>query len=57
VAPLIFLSDGTKFTLPVALVNLRSGTFGSVDFGALEAGIVASRSPASSCSCSCSATT
>ena len=45
VAPLIFLSDGTKFTLPVALVNLRSGTFGSVDFGALEAGIVASAIP------------
>ena len=45
VAPLIFLSDGSKFTLPVALVNLRSGTFGSVDFGALEAGIVASAIP------------
>jgi multiple sugar transport system permease protein len=45
VAPLIFLSDGTKFTLPVALVNLRSGTFGSVDFGALEAGIAASAAP------------
>ena len=45
VAPLIFLSDGAKFTLPVALVNLRSGTFGSVDFGALEAGVVASAVP------------
>jgi len=39
-APLIFLNDGSQYTLPLMLVNLRSGQYGSVDFGALEAGIV-----------------
>ena len=45
IAPLIFLSDGAKFTLPVALVSLRSGEFGSVDLGALQAGIVVTAIP------------
>jgi multiple sugar transport system permease protein len=45
VAPLIFLTDGEKFTLPVALFNLQSGTLGAVDFGALQAGVVASALP------------
>jgi len=45
VAPLIFLTDGAKFTLPVALFNLQSGTLGSVDFGALQAGVVTSALP------------
>jgi multiple sugar transport system permease protein len=45
VAPLIFLTDGTKFTLPVALFNLQSGTLGSVDFGALQSGVVAAAVP------------
>jgi multiple sugar transport system permease protein len=45
VAPLIFLTDGTKFTLPVALFNLQSGSLGSVDFGALQAGVVAAALP------------
>ncbi len=39
-APLILLNDGRQFTLPVALVSLRSGDFGSVDLGALQSGIV-----------------
>src|SRR5258705_8544096 len=39
VAPLIFLTDGDKFTLPVALFNLHSGSLGSVDFGALQSGV------------------
>jgi multiple sugar transport system permease protein len=39
-APLILLSDGSKFTLPVALVSIREQTFGAVDYGALEAGVV-----------------
>lgn len=39
-APLIFLNDGSQYTLPLMLVNLRSGQYGAVDFGALEAGIV-----------------
>lgn len=45
VAPLIFLTDGDKFTLPVALFNLQSGNLGSVDFGALQAGVVTSALP------------
>ena len=45
VAPLIFLTDGDKFTLPVALFNLQSGSLGSVDFGALQAGVVTAAVP------------
>lgn len=45
IAPLIFLTDGSKFTLPVALVSLRSGSLGSVDYGALQAGVVVSALP------------
>jgi multiple sugar transport system permease protein len=45
VAPLIFLTDGEKFTLPVALYNLSVGNLGSVDFGALQAGVVTSALP------------
>ena len=45
VAPLIFLTDGSKFTLPVALFNLQSGTLGSVDFGALQSGVVVAALP------------
>ncbi|TQM78329.1 multiple sugar transport system permease protein [Saccharothrix saharensis] len=45
VAPLIFLTDGAKFTLPVALFNLQSGSLGSVDFEALQAGVVTSALP------------
>jgi multiple sugar transport system permease protein len=45
VAPLILLTDGAKFTLPVALFNLQSGNLGSVDYGALQAGVVTSAVP------------
>jgi multiple sugar transport system permease protein len=45
VAPLIFLTDGDKFTLPVALFNLQSGSLGSVDFGALQSGVVTAAVP------------
>lgn len=45
VAPLIFLTDGSKFTLPVALFNLQSGNLGSVDYGALQAGVVTAALP------------
>jgi multiple sugar transport system permease protein len=38
--PLILLSDGAKFTLPVAVVSMREQTFGAVDYGSLEAGVV-----------------
>jgi multiple sugar transport system permease protein len=43
--PLIFLTNGDSFTLPVALVSLRSGEMGSVDLGALQAGIVVTAIP------------
>jgi multiple sugar transport system permease protein len=45
IAPLIFLTDGDKFTLPVALFNLQAGNLGSVDFGALQAGVVTAAVP------------
>jgi multiple sugar transport system permease protein len=44
-APLIFLNDGAKYTLPIMLVNIRSGAYGSVDFGALQAGVVVAMIP------------
>jgi multiple sugar transport system permease protein len=43
--PLIFLTDGRSFTLPVALVSLRSGELGTVDLGALQSGIVVTAIP------------
>lgn len=39
-APLIFLNDGADYTLPIMLVNLSSGQYGEVDYGALQAGVV-----------------
>lgn len=44
-APLILLQDGSSFTLPIAIVNLRSGDFGTVDIGALQAGVVITAIP------------
>jgi len=44
-APLIFLNTGRLFTLPLMLVNVRSGTFGEIDFGALQAGVVVAMVP------------
>ncbi len=38
-AALIFLSDQNKFTLPIMLVNVSSGIYGIIDWGALQAGI------------------
>ncbi len=43
--PLIFLTDGRNFTLPIALVSLRSGELGTIDLGALQAGIIAAAIP------------
>lgn len=45
VAPLIFLTDGSKFTLPLALFNLQSGNTNVVDFGALQSGVVVAAVP------------
>ncbi|MEV6106130.1 carbohydrate ABC transporter permease [Streptomyces sp. NPDC051940] len=39
-APLILLNDGEKFTLPVAVVSMTQRTFGAIDYGMLEAGVV-----------------
>ncbi len=39
-APLIFLNDGSKYTLPLMLVSLRSNAYGVIDYGALQAGVV-----------------
>src|SRR5919197_3687390 len=39
-APLILLSDGSKFTLPVAVYSSTSRTFGAVDYGMLESGVM-----------------
>jgi multiple sugar transport system permease protein len=39
-APLILISDASKFTLPVAVYSMQQRTFGAIDYGALEAGVV-----------------
>jgi multiple sugar transport system permease protein len=44
-APLIFLNDGSKYTLPVMLVNIRYASYNIIDFGALQAGIVVAMVP------------
>jgi multiple sugar transport system permease protein len=44
-APLIFLNDGSKYTLPVMLVNIRYASFNILDVGALQAGVVVAMLP------------
>ncbi len=44
-AALIFLSDQQKFTLPIMLVNVSSGIYGIIDWGALQAGITVTMLP------------
>ncbi len=39
-APLILLNSTDKFTLTLAMVNMRTASFGSIDYSALEAGVV-----------------
>jgi multiple sugar transport system permease protein len=39
-APLILLNSTDKFTLTLAVVNMRTASFGSIDYAALEAGVV-----------------
>ena len=39
-APLIFLTGGDRYTLPIMLTFIRSGSYGAVDYGALQAGVV-----------------
>ncbi|NAZ77966.1 ABC transporter permease subunit [Kineococcus sp. T13] len=42
---LTFLTDDRKYTLPLSLVNLQSGAYGSVNFGYLVAGAVVAMIP------------
>jgi multiple sugar transport system permease protein len=44
-AALILVTSQSKFTLPVALVNIQSGQFGQVDFGVLSAGATVATIP------------
>ena len=37
---LILLNDGSSFTLPVAVVSMTQGTFGAIDYGMLQAGVM-----------------
>jgi multiple sugar transport system permease protein len=39
-AALILMNKETEFTMPIMLVGVRTGHFGAVDWGALQAGIV-----------------
>ncbi|WP_433220408.1 carbohydrate ABC transporter permease [Dactylosporangium sp. CS-047395] len=38
-APLILLNSTDKFTMMLAVVNMRTATFGAIDYAALEAGV------------------
>nr|WP_237155031.1 carbohydrate ABC transporter permease [Oryzibacter oryziterrae] len=38
-AALVFLTDQDKYTLPVLMTAVRSGRFGAIDWGALQAGV------------------
>jgi multiple sugar transport system permease protein len=38
-ASLIFMSKESKFTLPVMLNNIRTGMYGAIDWGSLQAGV------------------
>lgn len=44
-AALIFLSDSENFTLPILLLGVRSGLYGSIDWGALQAGVTLTMLP------------
>ena len=45
VVPLILISSPDKFPLPVAVVNMQQQVFGSIDYAALEAGVVVLAAP------------
>jgi multiple sugar transport system permease protein len=44
-AALIFMTDQDNFTLPIFLTSVRSGLYGTVDWGALQAGVIVSIIP------------
>ncbi len=39
-AALIIMTQESKFTLPIMLTSVRSGLYGSIDWGALQAGVM-----------------
>jgi multiple sugar transport system permease protein len=45
IAALIFMSRESNFTVPVMLTGVSSGSFGTVDWGALQAGVIVSIVP------------
>ncbi|MFO1143771.1 MAG: carbohydrate ABC transporter permease [Amaricoccus sp.] len=45
IAALIFMSKETSYTVPVMLTGVRSGDFGTIDWGTLQAGVVVSIIP------------
>jgi multiple sugar transport system permease protein len=45
IAALIFMSRESSFTIPVMLTGVSTGTFGTVDWGALQAGVIVSIIP------------
>ena len=38
-AALIIMTQESKFTLPIMLTSVRSGYYGAIDWGALQAGV------------------
>jgi multiple sugar transport system permease protein len=44
-AALIFMNSSSKYTLPILLLNAQSGLFGTIDWGALQAGVAISMFP------------
>ena len=44
-AALVFLSDQSKYTLPVLMMVVQSGRFGSIDWGAVQAGVTVMMAP------------
>ena len=44
-AALIFMSSSEHYTLPVMLINVQSGLYGSIDWGAVQAGVTISMLP------------
>jgi multiple sugar transport system permease protein len=44
-ASLIFMSKESLFTLPVMLSNIRTGPYGSIDWGELQAGLIVATIP------------
>jgi multiple sugar transport system permease protein len=44
-AALIFMTDNSKFTIPVLLLNAASGQYNSIDWGMIQAGVTISMLP------------